>query len=381
MNETPEFSLLLLLTHPQPDLQPDAIRQFLSENKINWSELLKNIKWHRVTPQAYDSLKSHAEFVPEPIIKKLQQSCMQCKKNSLLQAAFLVKIASIFREHHIKFVAFKGVTLSQLLYSNIATREAYDIDIIIDFEDLEHAEKLLIESLGFLRVVPEVTATRKQMHFLNKSMKDRTYSQRQGEVILELHWRFNIIDQFFNIPVPVIYKTSELVYLYGENINILSKEYLWLYQSLHGSMSSWYRLHWINDIARMLVVLPLDWDRLMESSDRYQCRKNLVEAVMLAASLYNLPVPGQIKQSFYCDKKQQAQLKLVRKSVQVMRIHSIAAAFRRKLFFLPPRFFMRYFLGQLRISPTDFKLFPLPDRFFFLYYWLRPIFRIIRIFK
>jgi len=381
MKETPEFRLLLLLTHPSPDRQYNAIEKFLSENKINWNEFLKNIKWHRITPQSYDSLKSHTELVPESIIKKLRQSCMECKKTSILQAALLLKIARIFKEHKIKLIAIKGVALSQLLYSDFTMREAHDIDIIVDFNQVEYAEEVLISGLGFTRIIPDISATSKQVKYLNSRLKDRVYQHETDKTILELHWRFNNIKQVLKIPFQLMYETSSCISLHAENINFLSEEDLWLYQCLHGSMSSWYRLHWISDIARMLFIMQPDWNMLLDKSDKYHCRRNLVEAVMLASVLYKLPVPEQIEQVFHCDKKQQLQLKWAKKSLQAGCIHSMMSGFRRHLFFSPTRFFLSYFIDNLRITPTDFKLFPLPDRFFFLYFWLRPIFRIIRIFK
>jgi len=381
MPQNTEFSLLLLLTHPQQEKQQNKIKRFLTENKINWIELTKSIKWHRVTPQAYDSLKDHSKQVPQEVLSQLKEACTRCKTKALRQTAWLLKIAKKFREHQIRFIAMKGVTLSQLLYSSITMRESCDVDIIIDLADIERAEEILTDSLGFLRVMPVKTATKKQIQYLNTRRKDRIYYHKTDKTILELHWRFNIIEQYFNIPFSVIFKDSKCIDLNKKNVNVLSEEYLWLYQSVHGSTSSWYRLHWINDVAKMLVVMQPNWNALLLASERYQCKKSLVEAVMLATELYELSVPEKIMRVFQNNQKLQSQLKWSKKTVQAGCVNSIVSTFRRQLFFSPTKFFLSYFMENLRITPTDFQLFPLPDKLFFLYYWLRPVFRLIRVFR
>jgi len=381
MSQTPEFTLLLLLTHPEPEKQQNKINQFLTKNTINWTELLKDIKWHRVTPQAYDSLCSHPEFVPENIMEQLKKSCLQCKKRTLQQAVSLIKIAKLFDENKIRFITLKGLTLSQLLYSSITVRESHDIDIMIDFNDIERVEKILTDALGFTRTIPELSATKKQVQCLNKRYKDRTYLHPDDNVLLEVHWRFNNIKQCLAIPFSSQCSDASTIQVCNQSVPVLSNNYLWLYQSVHGSMSGWYRLHWINDIASMLVKNKTDWDALLQASNQYHCRRNLVESIMLAARLYQLPIPVQIQQAFQEDIKQVAQLKWASHAIRERKLPSMMANFRRQLFFTPAKVFWLYFLETLRMSPTDFQLFPLPDKLFFLYYWLRPVFRIIRAFK
>jgi len=379
--QTPEFTLLLLLTHPQPEKKHSIIKQFLTENNINWTELIKDIKWHRVTPQAYESLSKHSELIPDEILEQLKQSCLQCKKRTLQQAASLIKIAKLFDQHNIRFISLKGLTLSQLLYSSITMREAHDIDIIIDFEDVERAEEILTESLGFTRTVPEATTTKKQMQYYNKRFKDKSYLHLDDKVLLEVHWRFNNIEQCLAIPFSSQYRDKLAVQVGRQQLPILSYTHLWLYQSVHGSMSGWYRLHWLSDIASMMVVKTPDWSVILQASDQYGCRRNLVEAVMLASELYQLPVSKQIQNAFKGDIKQAAQLNWASHAVRLRSCPAIYISYRRQLFFVPTKAFWISFIDNIRISPTDFKLFPLPDRLFFLYYWLRPVFRIIRVFN
>ena len=381
MPQTPEFTLLLLLTHPQPEKQQSIIKQLLTENNINWPELLKDINWHRVTPQAYKSLSKYSEFVPKDILAQLKQSCLQCKKRTLQQAASLIKIAKLFDENNIRFISLKGLTLSQLLYSDITMREAHDIDIIIDFNDIKRAEKILTSDLGYTRTMPETAVTRKQIHFLNKRYKDRIYQHYDDNVLLEVHYRFNSIEQCLPVPFSSLYENILTVQINQLRIPVLSNVHLWLYQSVHGSMSGWYRLHWLSDIASMMVAKTPDWSAILQASNQYGCRRNLVESVMFASMLYQLSPSEQIQQAFEADKKLAAQLTWASQAIKARKNPSTLKSFRRLLFFVPSKAFWAFFVDNIRISPTDFSLFPLPDRLFFIYYWLRPVFRIIRVFN
>jgi len=379
--QTIEFTLLLLLTHPQPEKQQLNIKQFLTENNINWSELLKDIKWHRVTPQAYESLSKHSELIPDEILSQLKQSCLQCKKRTLQQAASLIKIAKLFDEHNIRFISLKGLTLSQLLYSDITMREAHDIDIIIDFNDIGRAEKILTGALGFTRTIPEIKVTDRQIQYLDVRFKDRVYQHVENNVHLEVHYRFNSIEQCLPVPFSSLYGNILTVQINQQRIPVLSNVHLWLYQSVHGSMSGWYRLHWLSDIASMMEAKTPDWSTILQASNQYGCRRNLVESVMFASSLYQLSPPEQIQQAFKADKKLAAQLTWVSQAIKARKNPSTLKSFRRLLFFVPSKAFWAFFVDNLRISPTDFSFFPLPDRLFFIYYWLRPVFRIIRVFN
>jgi len=374
MNETPEFSLLLLLTHPQPDEQYSVVRQLLAENEIDWQDFLEKVRWHRVTPQVYEALKIHRELVPVEFMSELQKVYKQCNEISLQQATWLVKISRLFRENQIDFIALKGVLLSQFMYQDCAKREAKDIDIIIDYQDLKVADKLLIEVLGFSKVTPHAGATQKQISVLNKRIKDRKYVHKSNGTQLELHWRFWNLEELLNIPFSKMKSESRLIPFFGESVPFLSYRHLFLYQSFHGSMSNWYRLHWVSDVAMMLSMDQPDWEGVVKASEQFVCSRNLVEAVMLAGDLYQLPIPDEIKASFGESRQQKAQLRCAKWLLSQAQLPSLRTKLYRDKFFLTWSVFLRSYVDKLWLQTGDFKLYTIPDRWFFLYYWLRPVF-------
>jgi len=230
----------------------------------------------------------------------------------------------------------------------------------------------MLGSLGFERNFPPADVTPRQLRFLNQHKKDREYVNPKDGTIVEVHWRLTEVDHPFKPSLNQLLETGASFSVHGETVTTVSGTYLWLYQSLHGSYSGWYRLRWICDIAQLLCTSKPDWNALIVCSEQYQCKNSLLEATGIACMLYNLPIPEDIapflkKNKFVWNNINTCsnyliQMKLMRGVPDIIRIN----------FWAPKRSFIKYLFTHGFIAPSDFSRFHLSDRLFLVYYFVRP---------
>ncbi len=382
MINSAEFKLLVALTDPAPDKRQHEIAdavQSVGTNAIDWKHFLQLVSWHRVVPQVYLGLVAYKDNIPGNIFNQLYRSNFKIQRISLRQSAWLVKISQLFESNQVRFIPIKGVALSQLLYSDSGCRQSKDLDIIIDCADVNTAEQLLTEKMGFKRKHPPETATSEEIDFLNRCTKDRVYQHPGDKIVLEVHWRFLTDSSILEVPFDELIKSSMQQQFHHQTLRILSYDYLWLYQSLHGTAAGWYRLHWLSDIAKMLVSFKPDWHRLLKMADQYHCQKCLFEAVCLASQIYHIPIPEAFysyKQQFW---QQRLSTPLALHLLSSAQIQSFFIEFWRRLFWMPKQYFCLYLLYKLcqrpRGSVSWYRQHP---HRYILYYLLRPVAFVIR---
>ncbi|OIO67622.1 MAG: hypothetical protein COW18_02470 [Zetaproteobacteria bacterium CG12_big_fil_rev_8_21_14_0_65_54_13] len=284
------FNLLLELTHPNGAMQAPEMVAAVNDPHFNQHTFLQMVRWHRVTPQVYQRLAAAGSDLPADFFQRLQAENMHCRQQHLRQATWLAGIARALRTDRVAFIVPKGAALSQRLYGNQGYRQCRDIDIMVDAENVDRVEAILFAA-GFMRTMPHAEATPKQLRFLDRHKKDREYIHGRDRTRVELHWRLIDVAHPFNPSLKELLADAEWVSIHGESIPTLSGPLLWLYQCLHGSVSGWYRLRWLCDIALLMHDHPPAWHALLQQAKKYHCRNSLLEAVGLACAFYRMPVP------------------------------------------------------------------------------------------
>ena len=369
--ESIEFKLLLELTHPTPSLALSDIIAKVQMPQFNHEKLLKMVKWHRVTPQVYQQLAPIQDDLPVDFFQSLQRINTRCRMESLKLSTWLAKITLLFREENIDFISLKGIGLSRQLYAESSYRQCRDIDLLIEARDIDVAEEVLT-GVGFERTYPPIDVTPKQLAFLNRHKKDREYLNPKDGTIVEVHWRLTEVDHPFNPSLNNLLATGDSFAVHGNELNTVSGNDLWLYQSLHGSYSGWYRLRWICDIAQLLCHHKPDWNSLLDRAEQYGCRNSLLEAIGMACTLYKLPVPEQIDQLLRKNRPVWNNIKICNDFLVHMKLMRGVPDIARIHFWAPEKSFIKFLFTHGSITPTDFGRFRFPDTLFFLYYVVRP---------
>ena len=136
----PEVDLLLCCarTRVRPESQP-RIRAAAQKN-VDWMALVRLAMRHDVMPLLYRNLQhvcpgSVPENIHGPIGARYQEQAAQVRGPAPCEE--LVRLLSLLEEQGIPAVPYKGPTLAQRLYGDLALREFGDLDIMILERDVK----------------------------------------------------------------------------------------------------------------------------------------------------------------------------------------------------------------------------------------------------
>ena len=221
-------------------------------------------------------------------LNDIETELRESSARGLHLAGELARLMGVFQNAGIKAAPYKGPVLAAEAYGNLALRGYCDLDVLIDRNDLEKAEKALLRE----SYTSELTLEgREREAWLNENC-ELNLNSADGLCHVELHWA----------PLPPRFGTTfdlkgilgrlRTVSVSGKAIPSLAPEDMLLVLCAHGFKHFWTRLFWIADLALLLRAHPnLDWSVAFERAGQWRCRRMLLLGVELARRLLNTPVP------------------------------------------------------------------------------------------
>ncbi|WP_351019428.1 nucleotidyltransferase family protein [Shewanella sp. AC91-MNA-CIBAN-0169] len=262
----------LLLCYPDmtaKDLCDNFSDQHFDEDTLKWL-----INRHRVwNIVAKNVTKLDADFFSSEFCHWLKVANERCKQKTLLQLSVQTKLSLQFDELGIKYRFFKGIDLSQRLYSDISARFSHDIDLLVDPSDVIKAENVLL-SFGYHPLYGLFSDTDKASLLLKIRVKDKSY-QGVNSPLLELHTRVG------NVETEFTHEVAHMLLNESETLNTI--EYLYL--CFHAMRSSCHRIKWLVDIANYYLVMDKQSDCWHQDKWRLAKKFGLTKHVIVIESL------------------------------------------------------------------------------------------------
>ncbi|QYR20611.1 nucleotidyltransferase family protein [Paenibacillus sp. sptzw28] len=346
---------------------PDHIKNYLTEEDMDWNQFVQLARHHRVYPTVYSKLSKFGnDLIPAEVVRALY---MDYNKNTFQMmhiTAEMDKICKQFDEHNIRSLMLKGPVLAQALYGDISLRTSKDLDILIPVDDVDRAEKILLSS-GY-------TITDERPRILDdwKVKKHHiSYYNPQTKVQIEVHWRLN--PETGKEPAfEELWERRSTSSLTSYPVYFPGNEDLFLYLVSHGARHAWFRLRWLIDIDRM-VRNKLDWGKLIPLLKEYHCSDLAGQALILASELIETPLSQEMK-TLTADKRP---YRLAQSSIdfikEIMRLSPTKHYKRYLLSIKSNHQKWNYMVGLMYPSSWDAQTLPLPKQLHFLYVPLRPI--------
>jgi hypothetical protein len=381
MDMLPEFRLLCLaLRTPYESAAREALHEAAAA-KIDWDAIVAGARRHRVAPLLFGRLQG-CSTVPAPVFAKLKRQAVSALQRSLGQIAEVHRLHEAFAEAGIRILFLKGVVLSAQLYGDGANRDARDIDILVEPQQLGTGAEL-VERLGYQRH-EYARSARQRRHYVRLIMDVEFRHMRTG-ARLELHHRLRDTPSLLPTDFEALWREREEVQLDGGAIPTLPGAFLPVYLCAHGAGHGWERLQWLVDFAGA-VQSDGSIDRALAAAEQARLAAPMLHALMLAHDWLALPVASR-------------HLARARASAAVRRLdrflaplysgaawHAMpargsAAALARyslwkRLYRLSLKPDWRYRFEQARrewFTAADWDTVSLPDALFFLYPLVRPI--------
>jgi hypothetical protein len=295
----PEWSLLLAACCLSPsgdDSSQEILRQSL-RRPLNWESLLHLAEHHGVVPLLYQSLSSVSSELPSASLALLKQRYETNLHRTLFLARELIRILEHFDALAINVLPYKGLALAETLYSDIALRQAGDIDLLIRSRDLSRI-KTALKEVGYS---PHLLLNEVEERSYLDSGYERAFDSAQGRNLLEVQWalqpRFYAVD----FEMDAMFRRAITVSVAGRNMKSPSPEDLFLILSLHAAKHVWGRLIWLCDIAQILKLPALNWNWILETARSLGIVRILQVTLVLTNRLLGTAIPAAAEKSLSAD--------------------------------------------------------------------------------
>ena len=354
----------------------------LCRRPIDWDNFIKLVDRHRVPAPVYKRLSRFAEnSIPKTVLTPLKNRSHRNAQQVLMKTAELVRIVKRFEEKGIPVLPLKGPVIALQAYGNLGSRHVGDLDVMVPPERVLEAQRFLLEE-GYQRAHPDFELTTRQDLSYIRNNHHFGYFSQERRIRVELRWRFGSNRRLFPLGFNELWRDRQTIFLGGVEVATPSLEHTILLLCTHGAGHAWFRLFWLNDVARIVIKNDsIDWDILMRHAGQLGVRRMVAEGVLLAGHLLGSPLPEPVR--VFAEKDRGVD-RLVKMSLSL--INHPGGTFHKpltrsyycsKLHGLMLRSDLRYKLAfctiQLGATYSDWDRVPLPDALFPLYFLVRPV--------
>ncbi len=259
---------------------------------LDWESIIKNSIFNGVAPLIYYNLNKinlDNAVIPQKSILKLKNCYYRTLLDNLRFWKEFQNILSAANSAGIRVIPIKGIILAHFLYYNIGQRSMYDIDLLIQENDLAGFEKIILR-LGYKRDFknrPEIY-WKKYYHHLAFIKENDAYSP----LSVEAHWNLTV-PRAHKILFPRLWQRIQEETIGGDKISVLSSEDTLLCLVLHLRRHAHALiLRQICDISELLKKCEnsLDWGYIIEEAEKNKMKSVLYFAVFSAKQILDAPL-------------------------------------------------------------------------------------------
>jgi hypothetical protein len=339
---------------------------------INWASLLDLAQQHGVAPLLCEVLSSIENEVPAEPMRSLKQSYQTNIRKSLILAAELIRVLDRIEALGLEVMPYKGLTLAETMYGNMALRQTGDIDLLIRSQDFPQI-KNVVRELGY---TPHMPLSQTEERAYLTSGYECAFDCSAGRNLLELQWalqpRFYAVD----IEMDALFRRAVPATVAGRKVKTLSNEDMLVVLAVHAAKHMWGRLIWLCDIAQIISLPNLNWDWIVDQAKELGIARILSITLQLTAALLGVAPPPAVESKLLDDPVSLALADEIRTGIASRNsLHPESLAYFRLMMRLRERKGDRLkFLQRLSLTPgpNEWKAVRLPAPLF-------PLYRLVRL--
>ncbi|HVI10355.1 MAG TPA: nucleotidyltransferase family protein [Candidatus Binatia bacterium] len=299
--DAPEWKLLTAACSVQSGFA--AFKAYFSTlpASLDWDSILHNANDHGISALLYQRL-SQLAGVPSPVLQALAQRYETNLHKSLLLTRELFRVLDCLESLAAPAIPYKGVTLSEIYYGDMALRQSGDMDFFVRAADVARI-KAAVHPLGY---IPRIAVPPEAEPAYIASGYECSFDSPAGTNLLELKWalqpRFYAIDY----DMQAAFDRATAAQFAGRKIQTPSPEDYFLVLSLHAAKHVWGRLIWLCDIDRLLRRHELNWDWLVDYSRQLGVQRIVGVTLLLSNKFLQTEIPDILQESLASDAKAQA---------------------------------------------------------------------------
>jgi hypothetical protein len=290
----PEDELLLCAASARTNPEIAAHMRSLLQGEMDWKRLLAAANRHGLAPLLYKHLESAcADLVPESVLLELGRRFVLSSARNRSLTAELVRIVTLFEDHGIAALPYKGPLLAESIYGDVALRVFDDLDILVPESKIAEAETLLRKE-GYLPT-PEVPQHRLVAY--RRMKHEILYSHPGKSILIELHWKIAPILFQFPLDMEKLWTRTAWTSLSGSRVRSLSEEDLLLALCARGSRYLWKKLEWVGGVAGQIgIQREMNWKYVFEQARDCRRERALLLGLLVAHNLFGAEIPEPARQ-------------------------------------------------------------------------------------
>lgn len=252
---------------------------------------------HGVVGLVHDGLSRAGVDIPSVVKSDLKLGAATLVHHNLALAAEALRVQASFDRANVPLLFLKGPALAALVYGALGLRDCKDLDILVSPDDLNRAGTLL-ETAGYARFEPPLTASEAQMRALRPIRKDYGYSRSGGgDTQIELHWRLfrnpHLVEQSILTTAP-----QSVPMATAGAVPTLNHDALFAYLCAHGAIHWWRELKWMADIGAILSNTDeAGIERMYRFADNIGLGRVAALAILLSERVLGTVVPPDLSRA------------------------------------------------------------------------------------
>jgi hypothetical protein len=238
---TIEQQLLLACLPDSPDIERLTI---LLKQNPDWDELHSQGLRHGVLPQIYQTLKDcPSSLVPTPVLKNLQNWFATHTLRNLQMQNELQRQVSLLTGEGISVIPFKGPTLAEEAYGDIALRSFADLDLLVPPDQARDAARILLAQ-GYQT---DFDLSQERWTGLQRVENHLPLYHPEQNWSVEIHW--SLFHPMYALPFDL---SAYWPSLECGKVGRLEREETLVMLCAHGTKHFWEQLKWLVDIDRLV---------------------------------------------------------------------------------------------------------------------------------
>jgi hypothetical protein len=367
-----EWPLLLAACSAPPAKEKLERLRALAGKPVSWLSVCDLADRHGTAPLLYQALTEAGAEVPADAMRLLRERYQLNLHKSLFLTRELIRVLNRLSQSNIQVMPYKGATLAEQMYGDIALRQAGDIDLLIRPGDLGKIK----ESVRGLGYVPHDQLSAAEERAYLRSGYECAFDSPAGRNVIEVQWaiqpRFYAVD----LAMEELFQRAVTVTVAGQAMRTPSAEDQLLILSVHAAKHVWGRLIWLCDIARIMQAPAVKWDRAAEQASKLGIARILGVTVLLANHLLGSPIPAALQRIVSGDHEAGALAKEIGAQIASGTSHDVESLeyFRMMMRLRERRADRIRFVQRLVFTPGpgEWKAVRLPEPLF-------PLYRLVRV--
>jgi hypothetical protein len=286
-----ELLILFICRTVSTDDATKAIDHLLNKN-LNWDFILKLASLHGIAGLLHVTLSqcSNTGDVPDYILKKLETIYRLYALRNLHYSKEFKEIVTNLNRANIRTIPLKGIEFLHSIYAhNIALRNLSDIDILVEKQNVPHAEKILVD-MGYKKKKTSFRFSQRHFHDIFLC------SRGKQPIVIELHWDVDFSDSPFNINIEEFWDRSQefssekfTCYRFSIEDSIIFNSFHIL-REVKKAPDGFLALKHFCDIATIITKSgdKISWEAIIQRSQKYNVMRPVLFVLMLVKELLDV---------------------------------------------------------------------------------------------